>query len=155
MRRAHPGVLNWIKRGKGVSELTAAFISLCFLIVMSRDQPCLTSPGMPAPLPCTVPSNHGPEQLLPLLYCFWAGLSNEECNEYKLLVDPLQKYYWNPYARLLWEWLSLLNAFAYFLSYDTPITSTTQCFSTNFLDSWDTVSWIKPFIWEPVNLPVH
>lgn len=40
MRRAHPGVLNWIKRGKGVSELTAAFISLCFLIVMPRDQPC-------------------------------------------------------------------------------------------------------------------
>lgn len=122
MRRAHPEhgqhhLMGWgpglNKKRKRNKWTECQHSSFCFLTVMPCDQPCLTSPGMPAPLPWTVPSNHGPAQLLPSFYCFWAGLSNEKYNEYKLVVDPLQKYYWKPYARLLWEWLPLLNVFVF------------------------------------------
>lgn len=130
-------------RGKGESVQKSSVISPCFLIVTWHGQLPHTSPGMPSPLWWAAPSNHEPEEFLPLFHCFWLVHNNEECNWYPLPAVPPRKHPWNLYVRRLWECLSYLNVFAYFLACAMSMTSTTQYSLASFPESWDVVSWIQ------------
>lgn len=86
-----PGLTDWLKRGKGESELNAS-IRLSLLPVCHRMWPALyqlpcASPDLPSPLWRAAPSNREPEKFLPLFHGQATTMKNVTCTHYQRVVQ--------------------------------------------------------------------